>query len=182
MSTSPLRTSVRTIVPLVGVCAAIFAASPAAQAATELHVSPSTVPAGQSVQVSGSCEANTTGFALSTAFLHDASHDFAGVGAVSFNTNAAGAFSAQASIPATTSPGTYPVTARCGGGNLGISATLTVTSPGAGGVPTAVPAGSGGLAATSDGTRQKLLGLGGAGALAVVIGGVAAARTKSRRH
>ena len=121
MSKSPLRTSVRTIAPLVGVCAAILAASPAAGAATELHVNPSTVPAGQSVQVSGSCEANTTGFALSTAFLHDASHDFAGVGAVSFSTDATGAFSAQASIPASISPGTYPVTARCGGGNLGIS-------------------------------------------------------------
>src|SRR6266516_2088948 len=150
MSKSPLRTSVRTIAPLVGVCAAILAASPAADAATELHVRPSTVAAGQSVQVSGSCEANTTGFALSTAFLHDASHDFAGVGAVSFSTNATGAFSAEASIPATISPGTYPVTARCGGGNLGISVTLTVTPAGAGGVPTAVPAGSGGLAATSD--------------------------------
>jgi hypothetical protein len=182
MSKIQLRRTVSTIAPLAGVCAAILAASPAADAATELHVRPSSVAAGQSVQVSGSCEANTTGFALSTAFLHDASHDFAGVGAVSFSTNATGAFSAQASIPATISPGTYPVTARCGGGNLGISVTLTVTAAGAGGVPTAVPAGSGGLAATSDASRQELLGLGGAGALAVVIGGFALVRTKSRRH
>jgi hypothetical protein len=181
MSKSPFRTAVRTIAPLVGLCAAIVAASPAADAAPELHVSPSTVTAGQSVQVSGSCEANTTGFVLSTAFLNDASHDFAGVGAVSFTTSATGAFSGQALIPATIPPGNYPVTARCGGGNLGISATLTVTSAG-GGVPTAVPAGSGGMAATSDQSQALLLGVGGTGLLLMSIGGLAISRKRSHRY
>ena len=95
--------------------------------AASLTVSPSTVAAGGSVTVSGNCEPNTSGFALSTAFLHDASHDFAGVGAVSFTTDASGNFSATATIPTSRAPGHYTVTARCGGGNLGVQAPLTVT-------------------------------------------------------
>ena len=38
-----------------------------------------------------------------------------------------GRFSATTRIPATRGTGTYVVTARCGGGNLGVSAHLTVT-------------------------------------------------------
>jgi hypothetical protein len=183
MSMDSLRRPVTAIASFAGVCAAIVAASPAAEAAaTELHVSPTTVRAGQSVHVSGSCEPNTQGFVLSSAFLHDASHDFAGVGAVGFSTSATGGFAGQASIPATISPGTYTVTARCGGGNLGISLTLTVTAPDAGGVPTAVPAGSGGVAATSDHSEEQLLGLGGAGAVLVGIGVIALARQRGHRH
>jgi hypothetical protein len=137
-----------------------------------LHVTPTTVPAGGSVQVSGTCESNTDGFAISHAFLHDATHDFAGVGAAPFTTDAAGAFSVTATIPSSTAAGSYNVTARCGGGNLGIAVTLTVTA--ASGPPTAVPAGSGGRAATTGpGTERRqvlLAGLGGALLLACCAG------------
>jgi hypothetical protein len=147
----------------------IWFAAPAAAAAPTLHVNPHTTAAGGSVQVTGSCEANTTGFAISPAFVHDASHDFAGVGAAPFSTNAAGAFSVTAQVASTTAPGTYSVTARCGGGNLGISATLTVVADSA--PPTAVPAGSCGLAATSDASLPRLMVLGGSGLLLLVAGG-----------
>ena len=124
---------------------AIWLAAPAGAAPSpSLHVTPSTVAAGGSVQVSGTCEPNTSGFAISPAFLHDATHDFAGVGAASFTTDAAGSFTVTAQIPASITPGSYDVTGRCGGGNLGISVPLTVTAAG-GGAPTAVPAGTGGL-------------------------------------
>ncbi len=124
-----------------------------AQASPSLAVTPTTVAAGGSVQVSGTCDPSTNGFAMSSAFLHDAAHDFAGVAAAPFTTDASGAFAVTASIPASTAPGTYSVTARCGGGNLGITATLTVTAAGA---PTAVPAGSGGFASpTSDRVRLE---------------------------
>lgn len=165
----------------IAVVPVVWLAAPAAAAAPTLHVNPHTVAAGGSVQVSGTCEANTTGFAISPAFVHDASHDFAGVGAAPFSTNAGGAFSVTAQVAASTAPGTYSVTARCGGGNLGIMVALTVTAgPAATSAPTAVPAGSGGLAA-SDGTPQpQLLLLGGAGLLLLITG--AALLQARRRH
>lgn len=167
----PMR---RLIVLVIGLGATIWLAVPAA-AATALHVTPGMTSAGGSVQVSGTCEANSSGFAISHAFLHDAAHDFAGVGAAPFTTDAAGNFAVTAQIPASTAPGSYPVTARCGGGNLGISASLTVThavSP-----PTAVPAGSGGLAATTSHRAQiEQLAIAGIGVGLLLIGGLSVAR------
>ena len=79
---------------------AIWLAAPAGAAPSQsLQVTPSTVAAGGSVQVSGTCEPNTSSFALSRAFLHDATHDFAGVGAASFSTDAAGRFTVTALVP-----------------------------------------------------------------------------------
>jgi hypothetical protein len=159
-------------------------AAPAAATAPTLAVHPGSVSAGGSVQVTGSCEANTTGFAISHAFLHDASHDFAGVGAVPFNTNAAGKFAVSAQVPASIAAGSYTITARCGGGNLGVTATLTVTaaagSP-ATAPPTAVPAGTGGLAATGGSGHGQLELLGGAGLLAGAGLLLAAGRRAGRR-
>jgi hypothetical protein len=44
-------------------------------------------------------------------------------------------FSVQVTIPAGVAPGTYTITGRCGGGNLGVQATLVVaaTLPATGG-------------------------------------------------
>ena len=163
----------RLLVLAIGAISAIWLAAPATAAAATLHVTPHTVPAGSTVRVSGTCEPHSTGYALSSAFVHDASHDFAGVGAAPFSTNAAGAFSVSARVAAGTAPGNYPVGARCGGGNLGITVTLTVTAASGaaaeGSAPTAVPAGTGGLAA-ADRTSQPLL-FGGAGLLLLVAGG-----------
>ena len=93
------------------------------------------------MEVSETCDPNSEGFAISTAFLHDATHDFAGVGAATFAYRTwAGHFSVPAQVPANIMPDQYSASARCGGGNLGIAATLTVI-PSRSGRPTAVPAG-----------------------------------------
>jgi hypothetical protein len=144
------------VLPLVVLGALITGADPAAASGSagmttggedvpSLRVSPARVVAGDTVRVTGHCQPKTNGYVLSNAFLRDATHEFANVSAVPITTDAAGDFAAQAQIPANRRSGAYPVGGRCGGGNLGISATLVVTPAG---VPTAVPAGFGGGAAT----------------------------------
>ena len=94
-----------------------------------LTVSPHTVRRGGTVLVSGvagGCTAGDQVTIISKAFA--ATHSFAGVPAVFAQVGSAGRFSAKARIPAARSPGTYVLTARCGGGNLGVSARLTVRS------------------------------------------------------
>ena len=94
-----------------------------------LSVTPATVRRGGTVLVSGvagGCTAGDRVTVLSPAFA--ATHSFAGVPAVLAQVGSAGRFSAKARIPATRAPGTYVLTARCGGGNLGVSARLTVRS------------------------------------------------------
>jgi hypothetical protein len=163
------------LVPGLWLAAPAGAASPAT-----LHVVPTSVPAGGSVQVTGSCESSTQGYAISRAFLHDATHDFAGIGAAPFTTDPTGAFSVTAEIPPSTAPGSYDVTARCGGGNLGITVALTVTA--ASGTPTAVPAGSGGQAATtSPGSEREQLLLAGLGAVLLLAGCAGLARRRAER-
>jgi hypothetical protein len=163
------------LVPGLWLATPAGAASPAT-----LHVAPTSVPAGGSVQVTGSCEPSTQGFAISHAFLHDATHEFAGVGAAPFTTSASGTFSVAAEIPSRTPPGSYDVTARCGGGNLGITVALTVTA--ASGPPTAVPAGSGGHAATSSpGTERGQLLLAGLGGVLLLAGCAGLARRRAER-
>ncbi|HST14363.1 MAG TPA: hypothetical protein VLJ44_05875 [Gaiellaceae bacterium] len=92
-----------------------------------LSVSPTTVRRGGTVLVSGvagGCTAGDRVTVSSRAFA--ATRSFAGVPAVFALVGPAGRFSAKARIPAIRRPGTYVVTARCGGGNLGVSARLTV--------------------------------------------------------
>lgn len=96
-------------------------------ATTALTVTPSAVRRGATVLVSGvagGCTAGDQVTVISHAFA--ATHSFAGVPAVFARVGAAGRFSATTRIPATRAPGTYVLTARCGGGNLGVSARLTV--------------------------------------------------------
>lgn len=93
-----------------------------------LSATPKTVPRGRSVLVrglAGSCAAGDTVTVLSRAF--PATRTFAGVPAVFAQVGAAGRFSATVRIPAVRRPGSYVLTARCGGGNLGVSAHLAVT-------------------------------------------------------
>lgn len=92
-----------------------------------LAVTPTSVRRGGSVLVrgvAGGCTAGDKVTILSRAF--PATHSFAGVPAVLAQVGAAGRFSATTRIPTTRPSGTYLVTARCGGGNLGVSAHLTV--------------------------------------------------------
>jgi hypothetical protein len=93
-----------------------------------LAVTPSTVRRGGRVLVhgvAGGCPAGDSATILSHAF--SPAHEFASVPAVYAQVGSAGRFSTTTTIPSTLAPGRYGVTARCGGGNLGVSATITVT-------------------------------------------------------
>jgi hypothetical protein len=107
-----------------------------------VQVSPRSVAAGDTVTVSGSVgpdaagsECATSVTLLSKAFVH--AHDFAGVPAVFAAVKPDGAFTVATTIPRSRPAGTYTVTGRCGGGNLGVSATLVVRAAPS---PTTTPA------------------------------------------
>lgn len=92
-----------------------------------LTVSPRTVQRGHSVLVRGvaaGCTSGDTVTILSRAF--PLTHSFAGVPAALAQVGSAGRFSTIVTIPRLRVPATYTVTARCGGGNLGVEAHLTV--------------------------------------------------------
>jgi hypothetical protein len=126
--------------PVRIIAALLFAATvgmlaPAAPAwaapATTLQVSPSSITAGDTVVVSGSVGPAPAGSAcatslmlLSRAFAH--TEEFAGVPAVMAAVKPGGTFTAATRIPRSTPAGAYTISGRCGGGNLGVSATLTV--------------------------------------------------------
>jgi len=121
-------------------------AAPAwAASATTLLVSPSSTIAGDTVVVSGSVGPAPAGSAcatslmlLSRAFVH--TDEFAGVPAVVAAVRPDGTFAAATRIPRSTPAGTYTISGRCGGGNLGVSATLTVrAAPTATTTPAPVP-------------------------------------------
>lgn len=93
-----------------------------------LAVTPKTVQRGATVLVHGVAGGCTSGDAvtiISRAFPK--AHTFAGVPAVYAQVGSAGRFSVKTYVPKARIPDTYVLTARCGGGNLGVSATLTVT-------------------------------------------------------
>jgi hypothetical protein len=93
-----------------------------------LTVSPTAVRRGRTVLVrgvAGGCTETDAVTIISHAF--PATRSFAGVPAVFAEVGSAGRFSAVVRIPLLRAPGVYTVTARCGGGNLGIVARLTVT-------------------------------------------------------
>lgn len=94
-----------------------------------LTVRPSTVRRGGSVLVrgvAGGCTEGGSVTIISRAF--SGARTFAGVPAVFAEVGAAGRFSTTARIPASRRPGAYVLTARCGGGNLGVAARLVVTA------------------------------------------------------
>jgi hypothetical protein len=100
----------------------------ASAAAPSLSLSPTSVRRGHLVRISGSadgCNVGNTVFVISRAFPH--THEFAGVSAVLARVRTGGRFSATTRIPRLRRPGRYGVTARCGGGNLGVLAHLRVT-------------------------------------------------------
>jgi hypothetical protein len=112
------------------VAASAFAASGlAGSSAVFLHLIPSTVHRGHVVTIrgnAGTCAVGNTVYVISRAFVH--THQFAGVSAVLAKVRAGGAFGARTRIPARRHVGRYSVTARCGGGNLGIVAHLKVVA------------------------------------------------------
>jgi hypothetical protein len=117
----------RTVVGAVAAAAVTFCVVAASAAPPSLSVSPTSVRRGHLVRINGSadgCNVGNTVFILSRAFPH--AHEFAGVPAVLAKVRSGGAFHATTRIPRTRRPARYGVTARCGGGNLGVSAHLRV--------------------------------------------------------
>jgi hypothetical protein len=124
--------------------AAMLIAAPAYAAKNgSISVSPTTVPAGGTVHISGTipvkkCPASDSATVTATADLFPPD---------GFGPSAArdshGDFALDYTVPTSTPAGSYDVGLRCGGGNVGISASLTVTAP----VPSGGPAtGAGGTA------------------------------------
>jgi len=102
-----------------------------AWAAVSIKVSPASVTAGKVVKVSGSagtgCGKGDQVTLISKAF--PSTHEFAGVPAIYATTAKGGVFATTTTIPKTRKAGKYTITARCGGGNFGVSATLKVLKP-----------------------------------------------------
>ena len=116
--------TVAAVAAAAGVLAAPVARPPMVPS---LKVTPNAVQRGHVVVISGAAGDCPTGDAvtiLSHAFVH--THDFAGVPAVYAPVQPNGFFRATTRIPATKSSGSYTVTARCGGGNLGLLERLAV--------------------------------------------------------
>jgi hypothetical protein len=101
----------------------------AARSAVSLTVSPTSVRRGHIVIIrgnAGGCPLGDAVTIISRAFAH--THDFAGVPAVFARVRTGGKFGIRPRIPANRHVGRYTITARCGGGNLGVAAHLTVRS------------------------------------------------------
>jgi hypothetical protein len=106
----------------------LLAFASVAWGSVSIKVSPTSVQAGKVVKVSGSvgtgCGKGDPVTLISKAFAHK--HEFAGVSAIYAMPGKGGAFSTTTTIPKTRKAGTYTITGRCGGGNLGVEATLKV--------------------------------------------------------
>ncbi len=92
-----------------------------------LTVTPSAVHRGHSVLIRGNadgCPVGDTVFIISRAFPR--TYEFAGVPVVLTKVRAGGAFRASTRIPLRRRAGRYGITARCGGGNLGVLVRLVV--------------------------------------------------------
>jgi hypothetical protein len=119
-----------TLAAMVG--ALVCAAAVPATAAT-IVVSPTVVQTAGTVTVSGDVLVNgVRGCAVgddvtlsSNAFA--GLGEFAGVGAVIVSVDSTGHFSKTVVLRTTVPAGRYTIAGRCGGGNLGVQATLTVS-------------------------------------------------------
>jgi hypothetical protein len=161
----------RKVLGVAAIAGAAFVGTIGPAAAASINVSPSaTAPAG-TVTVSGDvlvngqpgCTVPGTVTLISGAFAGIS--EFAGTGAVDVPVDAAGIFNAPVTLEPAVGPGTYQITGRCGGGNFGVTATLTVTG---------MPRTGGGFGPLSD--RQVAL-----CALAVIAFGIAATTSSRRR-
>src|SRR5262245_16991284 len=110
-----------------GTAVAALAFAGAVTAAVSLTVGPASVHRGHRVIIRGNAGDCPTGDAvtlISKAFAH--THDFAGLPAVFALVRSGGKFGIRPRIPGTKAVGSYSLSARCGGGNLGVSATIHV--------------------------------------------------------
>jgi len=116
----------------LGLALPLLSSGPAS--AATIAANPSTVVAGSQVTISGDVLSNGTPGCtvpgdvtlISPAFA--GLGDFAGTPATVATADSSGNFTTTVTIAATVAPGTYDISGRCGGGNLGVTATLTVVS------------------------------------------------------
>jgi hypothetical protein len=103
------------------------AGTAAAPTSTSLALTPTSVHRGHVVAIhgnAGDCLAGDAVTIISRAFAK--THEFAGVPAVFAKVKANHRFATSTRIPSTKHAAHYDVTARCGGGNLGVLAHLVV--------------------------------------------------------
>jgi hypothetical protein len=96
-------------------------------AAPSIRAQPNPVRRGKVVRVHGAvpgCPRGDRVTLISRAFSRR--HEFAGLPAVIARVGARSRYSVRTRIPARRKPGRYRITARCGGGNLGVSVRLRV--------------------------------------------------------
>ena len=116
----------RTLALVLGVLAAAAPAPGARDGPIRLAVVPSTVPPGGAIRVvgnAGDCPRGDTVFAISRAFP---GHQFGAAGALTARVARGGGFSIRGRVRARVARGRYLVTARCGGGNLGVAAHVRI--------------------------------------------------------
>jgi hypothetical protein len=102
-------------------------AAPAVAAVPTIKVTPNRVHRGHVVRVHGAvpgCPRGDRVTLISRAFSHK--HEFAGLPAVFARVGAHSQYSVRTRIPAGRRARRYTITGRCGGGNLGVSASLRV--------------------------------------------------------
>ena len=123
----------RRLFALSGMILVVVLAAAAPASAATLAVSPTSVQTSGTVTVSGDVLVNGTRTCavgddvtlISNAFVGFS--EFAGEGALVVPVDATGHFTSTVTLKPSVAAGTYTITGRCGGGNIGISATLTVT-------------------------------------------------------
>jgi hypothetical protein len=124
---------VRRMFALLGIVIVIVSAAALPVSAATIVVSPTSVSTSGTVAVSGDvsagevlgCEVPGPVTLISNAF--SGISEFAGQGAVMLPVDATGHFSSSVTLKPSVAAGTYTITGRCGGGNLGVIANLTVT-------------------------------------------------------
>lgn len=154
----------------------VFATPAAAVPAGSVAVSPATVAVGGTVTVSGFVA--PIGCPLPDGATLISAHLFpnAGFGPIAPR-NSSGAFSTTYVVPISTSPGTYTIGLRCGGGNVGVFANLQVTKQ-VRQVPTRAPqAGLGGASNTAGHAVGWVIG----GTIALALGGLLMFGVRRRR-
>ncbi len=120
-----LMLSLAALASLALAATALGSASRSATSTPSLYVQPGTVAIGGAVHVygnAGSCAPGSKLAAISFAFPESG---FGG-GALFGRVRANHKFSIRSHVRGNVTAGTYSVTARCGGGNLGVSANVTV--------------------------------------------------------
>jgi hypothetical protein len=109
---------------MVAAAIAVALAMSARASTPALHVTPSSVHRGGKVMFTGAgCRRGQTVFLISRLFP---GHAFGGEGAITTTARRGGYFTRSFRVRRTTPRRRYVITARCGGGNLGVEAHLRV--------------------------------------------------------